>query len=72
MRVSIFLVVFGAAARAAIMGSESSSIAESTVYTTEEITITSCAATVTNCPADSTTVSLSKLKLPSSFLENLY
>jgi hypothetical protein len=29
----------------------------STVYTTEEVTITSCAATVTNCPARSTTVS---------------
>ncbi|KAF9893129.1 hypothetical protein FE257_012540 [Aspergillus nanangensis] len=28
----------------------------STVYTTSEVTITSCAPTVTNCPADSTTV----------------
>lgn len=27
---------------------------ESTVYTTDEITITSCAPTVTNCPARST------------------
>jgi hypothetical protein len=30
---------------------------ESTVYTTEEITITSCAPTVTNCPARSTVTS---------------
>jgi hypothetical protein len=31
--------------------------AESTVYATEEITITSCAPTVTDCPARSTVVS---------------
>jgi hypothetical protein len=30
--------------------------AESTVYTTEEFTVISCAATVTNCPARSTVV----------------
>lgn len=40
---------------AAVMASVVS--AESTIYTTEEITITSCAATVTNCPARSTVVS---------------
>lgn len=67
MRVSLVGVIFGAAAaHAAIMGSsvsQSNAIAESTVYTTEEITITSCASTVTNCPADSTKVSLSKFNL---------
>lgn len=37
-------------------GPASASMITSTVYSTQEITITSCAPTVTNCPAKSTTV----------------
>jgi len=37
-------------------GPVSASMTTSTVYSTQEITITSCAPTVTNCPAESTTV----------------
>jgi hypothetical protein len=40
-------------------------LAESTVYETRQITITSCAATVTNCPARSTVTSTSMLDDPS-------
>jgi hypothetical protein len=40
--------------------------AEYTVYTTEEITITSCAATVTNCPARSTVTSTTSYAVTSA------
>ncbi|PQE14576.1 GPI anchored serine-rich protein [Rutstroemia sp. NJR-2017a WRK4] len=40
--------------------------ATSTDYVTEEVTITSCAATVTNCPARSTVVSTTTYAKPSS------
>lgn len=71
MRVSFVAALCVSAAHAALMGTTTagtSSIAESTVYITDEVTITSCAATVTNCPADSTKVSKSKLTA-SSFQE---
>jgi len=48
MRFSIIATIFAAGAV----------MAESTVYTTEEVTITSCAPTVTNCPARSTVTSV--------------
>ncbi|KFY61957.1 hypothetical protein V496_04769, partial [Pseudogymnoascus sp. VKM F-4515 (FW-2607)] len=39
---------------------------DSTVYFTEEVTITSCAPTVTDCPAQSTVVSLTSYPVPST------
>ena len=47
MRFSVFAATFLASATAVLAG-------ESTVYVTDEITITSCHSTVTNCPARST------------------
>lgn len=48
---------FSVVAVAAFMAT-SAYAAESTVYMTEKVTITSCAASVTNCPARSTVTSL--------------
>jgi len=39
---------------------------DSTVYQTEEVTITSCAPTVTDCPARSTVVSLTSYPVPTT------
>ncbi|KAL5344529.1 hypothetical protein ACLOAV_010510 [Pseudogymnoascus australis] len=39
---------------------------DSTVYYTEEVTITSCAPTITDCPAQSTVVSLTSYPVPST------
>jgi hypothetical protein len=47
MRFSVFAATFLASATAVLAG-------ESTIYVTDEITITSCHSTVTNCPARST------------------
>lgn len=46
-----------AAAEATVAGNQNDVPAESTLYQTEFVTITSCAATVTDCPARSTVVS---------------
>jgi hypothetical protein len=64
MQISILAVAaFAAAAFAAPQAYPSaapsgsnSTLTTITVYTTQEVTITSCAATVTNCPAHSTVV----------------
>lgn len=50
MRFSVFAATFLASATAVLAG-------ESTIYVTDEITITSCHSTVTNCPARSTVTS---------------
>ncbi|KAH8595568.1 hypothetical protein B0O99DRAFT_511844 [Bisporella sp. PMI_857] len=42
----------------ALFAGAAMAVKQSTIYQTEEITITSCAPTVTNCPAASTVVSL--------------
>ena len=38
-------------------------MAQSTVYSTKQVTVTSCAASVTDCPAASTVVSMTTCKL---------
>lgn len=52
MRSVIFAAGFVAPAMAAL--GQPAPDAQSTVYSTEMVTITSCAATVTDCPARST------------------
>ncbi|KFY32649.1 hypothetical protein V494_07854, partial [Pseudogymnoascus sp. VKM F-4513 (FW-928)] len=42
---------------------------DSTVYQTEEVTITSCAPTVTDCPAHSTVVSQTSYPVPTTETE---
>lgn len=44
-------------------------LADKTVYRTEEITITSCAPTVTDCPAHSTVTSMTSYPVPTTTAE---
>ncbi|KAK3333991.1 hypothetical protein B0T19DRAFT_143433 [Cercophora scortea] len=71
MRFSIAAVAFAATVLAqeevvSASSSASASAAESTVYSTDYVTITSCAASVTNCPARSTVVTSSVYPLTTS------
>ncbi|KAK3692548.1 hypothetical protein B0T22DRAFT_16736 [Podospora appendiculata] len=65
MRFTIAAVAFAATVFANEEASASSA-AESTVYSTDYVTITSCAASVTNCPARSTVVTSSVYPLTTS------
>lgn len=66
MRFSVFAATFLASATAVLAGQES------TIYVTDEITITSCHSTVTNCPARSTVTSTTSYPVVTSSSAPVY